>query len=475
MANTSAAGNSYRAARRSTRRDQAIQVTVSGVDSRRGPYIEKVSTVTISCHGCKYPSKYQVLPEAWVTLELVPEKSDAPKISARGRVKWVKRDHESSGPFYTAVEFESPYNIWKIDSPPEDWLQFGQERKLGPEPVVPKPVAVLQPNLATAAAKPEHAKLATTPGERIFVSPSATPSAAASGNRAVGNLMGEFQQQMELMIAELASAAVHEKSAAILQDIRSGLREDASAILSEVAAARSTEWAQQSLQQIERASQTGVRALHAQWTRKIEADFGQSLQRIEVRAREVEVLSETLFANALERLQQTLETFHKEAVERIVVRLKDRMAPAFRDAKDLATDLAKRQEELQASFAEASEKAAAKIEDTCARLEKQFEMVMHARVDAAQEEMERAAAGVANFALDNIRVAAGRNVSETQARLQEASERTLEAVRNTLEQKAAGTSSDFANELTHYSRSHLEFVSGAIAELAKGIGKRSKD
>ena len=454
-----------RAAIRPSRSPCRASIPAAGRTSKKFP------PLTISCHGCKYPSKYQVLPEAWVTLELVPEKSDAPKISARGRVKWVKRDDESSGPFYTAVEFESPYNIWKIDSPPEDWLQFGQERKLGPEPVVPKPVAVLQPNLATAAAKPEHAKLATTPGERIF----STASAAASGNRAVGNLMGEFQQQMEMMISELASAAVHEKTASILNDIRSGLREDASAILSEVAASQSTEWAQQSLQQIERASQTGVRALHAQWTRKIEADFEQSLHRIEVRAREVEVLSETLFANALERLQQTLETFHKEAVERIVVRLKDRMAPAFREAKDVATDLAKRQEELQESFAEASEKATAKIEDACARLEKQFEMVMHARVDAAQEEIERAAAGVANFALDNIRAAAGRNVTETQARLQEASERTLEAVRNTLEQKAAGTSNDFANELTHYSRSHLEFVSGAIAELAKGIGKRSKD
>ena len=86
MANTSAAGNSYRSARRSTRRDQAIQVTVSGVDSRRGPYIEKVSTLTISCHGCKYPSKYQVLPDAWVTLELTPDKPDAPKLSARGIV-----------------------------------------------------------------------------------------------------------------------------------------------------------------------------------------------------------------------------------------------------------------------------------------------------------------------------------------------------------------------------------------------------
>ena len=471
MANPSAAGNSYRAARRSTRRDQSIQVTVSGVDSRRGPYIEKVSTLTISCHGCKYPSKYQVLPDAWVTVELTSEKSDAPKVSARGRVKWVKRDGESSGPFYTAVEFESPYNIWKIDSPPEDWLPFGQERKLGPAPVAPKPVAVLHPNLATANPRPEHAKLAATTSERLF----ATSSPVANGNRGVGNLMGEFQQQMELMISELASAAVSEKSASLLNNIRAGMHEDARAILSDVAASQSTEWAQQSLQQIERSSQAGVRALHSQWTKRIDSDFNQSVQRIEARQHEVEILSETLFANALERLQQTLETFHKEAVERIVVRLKDRMAPAFREARDLAVDLAKRQEELQKSFAEASENAAAKIEEACARLEKQFEMVMHARVDAAQEEVERAATGVANVAVENIRAAAGRNVAETQARLKEAAERALATAQNSLEQKAAGASNDFANELTHYSRSHLEFVSGAIAELAKEIGKQSKD
>ncbi len=473
MANTSAAGNSYRSARRSTRRDQAIQVTVSGVDSRRGPYIEKVSTLTISCHGCKYPSKYQVLPDAWVTLELTPEKMDAPKVSARGRVKWVRRDGESSGPFYTAVEFESPYNIWKIDSPPEDWLQFGQERKLGPAPIAPKPVAVLQPNLVVANAKPEHAKLAATSSERLFAASSA--SVAANGNRAVGNLMGEFQQQMEMMISELASAAVTEKTASLLNNIRAGMHEDARAILSDVAATQSTEWAQRSLQQIERTSQNGVRALHSQWTKRIDSDFNQSLQRIEARQHEVEILSETLFANALERLQQTLETFHKEAVERIIVRLKERMAPAFSDARNCALDLVKRQEELQKTFAEASEKSVATIEEACARMEKQFEMLMHARVDATQEQIERAATGIANFALDNIRTAAGRNVAETQARLQEAAQHTLSTTQVALEQKAAGTSNDFANELTHYSRSHLDFVSGAIAEIAKGIGKQAKD
>ena len=277
------------------------------------------------------------------------------------------------------------------------------------------------------------------------------------------------------MISELASAAVTEKTASLLNNIRAGMHEDARAILSDVAATQSTEWAQRSLQQIERTSQNGVRALHSQWTKRIDSDFNQSLQRIEARQHEVEILSETLFANALERLQQTLETFHKEAVERIIVRLKERMAPAFSDARNCALDLVKRQEELQKTFAEASEKSVATIEEACARMEKQFEMLMHARVDATQEQIERAATGIANFALDNIRTAAGRNVAETQARLQEAAQHTLSTTQVALEQKAAGTSNDFANELTHYSRSHLDFVSGAIAEIAKGIGKQAKD
>src|SRR5580704_8285535 len=143
MANPSVAGNANRAARRSTRRDEAVLVTVSGVDARRGPYTEKVSTLTISCHGCKYPSKYQVLPDAMVTLELHPETDSSQKITTRGRVKWIQRDAESGGPLYTAVEFENPQNIWPISAPPADWLQFAEEetRNRGPEPVQAKTIA----------------------------------------------------------------------------------------------------------------------------------------------------------------------------------------------------------------------------------------------------------------------------------------------------------------------------------------------
>jgi hypothetical protein len=469
MANPLTAGNANRAARRSTRRDEAVLVTVSGVDARRGPYTEKVSTLTISCHGCKYPSKYQVLPDAMVTLELLSEKENAAKITTRGRVKWIQRDAESGGPLYTAVEFENPQNIWKIPSPPEDWLQFNGERKRGPEPVQLKHVAVLHPELAvTSPSKPGPAKIASASDAL------AAQSRATTAQRTVGNLMGDFQQQMEEMIADAAIAAVQSKAAMLLNDVRSGLRDEAKRVLIEIAASQATEWAETCIKEVQRAGQENAQALHARWTKRIEAELGSSFQRIEDRHREAEMLSTTLVTNALDRLHQTLETIQQDAVERIVTRLKDRLAPTFQDAREVAGGLTKRQEEIEKTLAVAEDKSSAKIEQTCERLEKQFEVVMRARLDEAREELERSARGATASATQNISATAARHEKEAQARLSEQSDRIAESAKKSLEQMAAATSNEFAAELTNYSRGHLEFVSSSISDLAKGIGKRPK-
>jgi hypothetical protein len=51
----------------------------------------------------------------------------------------------------------------------------------------------------------------------------------------------------------------------------------------------------------------------------------------------------------------------------------------------------------------------------------------------------------------------------------------LDKALSSLKEKAAETSQHFASELATYSRSHLEFVGGAISELAKGMGKAPKE
>jgi PilZ domain len=463
----STASSSYRSARRSTRLDESIPITVSGVDSRRGPYSEQVSTLTISCHGCKYWSKHQVLPEALVVLELNPEQQDAAKLTARGRVKWTQRDMETGGgPFCTAVEFEDPFNIWKIPSPPQDWLQFREKPERDPEPLQPKPFAVQKPDTTVTSGELERSK----PAGSAEIKRSHTMAPVI---RPVGHLMGEFQQQMEIMISEAADAAVREKTASILGDIHSRLREDAKTILNDMTATQTAGWIEQSLKQMQRASLERAHMLESQWTKKIDNDLTKSLERIELRQHEVEELSETLFTNTLERLQKSLETFHKDAVERIVARLKDRMAPMLREAGQAAGDLAKRKEDLEKTLIDASERTATKVEETCERLGKQFESVMRSRLDAAQEELERAATGISNSAIENIGLAADRYEKESETRLRQGSDRIAGDAQRSLERKASEASSEFAAELKNYSRSHLEFVSGAISELAKGIGTLS--
>src|SRR5215469_1394181 len=131
MSNTSAANDVVRPLRRSTRLNAIVPITVMGVDSYRGPYREDVSTVTVSCHGCKYESKHDVLTNSWVMLEL-PAKDKAQAVSARGLVKWVKRPLDTSGIFETAIELENPGNIWGIDTPPQDWVTFCEQRLTAP-------------------------------------------------------------------------------------------------------------------------------------------------------------------------------------------------------------------------------------------------------------------------------------------------------------------------------------------------------
>src|SRR5277367_3962836 len=123
MATTTAMSSKGKPIRRSSRLSESVRVTVSGVDSYRGPYREQVSTTTVSAHGCKYESKRDVFTNSRVTLEITDGKRGKP-VAARGLVKYVVRPLDPSGYFQTAIELEDPGNIWGIASPPTDWLPF---------------------------------------------------------------------------------------------------------------------------------------------------------------------------------------------------------------------------------------------------------------------------------------------------------------------------------------------------------------
>jgi hypothetical protein len=463
--NGSLAIHSGSGVRRSTRVNRAIRLAVAGVDSFRGPYNEEVSTVTLNCHGCKYESKRDVLPNAVVILELNGKGQDSKPISTRGHVRWTQRPTEHGGMFQTAIEFDEPGNIWGIDSPPSDWLPFCGFRSPAAEESKPKMVAVLRPEEAPTTTKEKHGKAVNLRATESGPPPSDVPP--------VSRLFGGFQQQMERMLSEAAEAVVRERATMLLDELRAGLRQEVTRVVVEATSSRTGSWIDQSLKQMNQLGEETARSRHAQWTKKIETDLHQALNRMEMRHRELEELSERLMTKAQERLQGFLEASRKDAVDRIIARLKEQSAPVIDHARKVAADLTEREKEIENICQQYVEKSAVQIEESCTRLDKQFEMILRERLDGARTELERAVSAAANTALERVRASARQQEAGAEARLRSALEPVTESALGTLKEKAANISRQFAEEISHYSRSHLEFVSGAISELAKGIGKLS--
>jgi hypothetical protein len=463
VSNGSLAIHSGPGARRSTRITRAIRLAVQGVDVCRGPYHEEVSTVTINCHGCMYESKYEVSPNAFVMLELIGKNQDSTAISARGHVKWTQRRVERGGLCRTAIELDAHGNIWGIDSPPNDWLPFCGPR--GPEAggSKAKTVAVLRPESGPTTTKDDGGKTV----------PPHSASQQSPATRSTGESIGGFQEQIERMLSEAAEAVVRERATALLDDMRAGLREEAKRVVAEATSLQAGSWIDESLKQMNTIVEESARVRHSQWTKKIEAELQQGLTRLEMRHRELEEISERLTTKVRGQLQGFLEASRKDSVDRIIARLKEQSAPVIEHSRKVLADLTKREEELEKVCQQYVEKSAVQIEESCTRLDRQFEMILRERLDCAREELEHGANAVAKSALNSVRASAQQQETEAQARLSGTLEPVTERALATLKEKAADISREFAGEMSHYGRTYLEFVSGAISELAKGLGKLS--
>lgn len=131
--------------RRSTRTDQSVHITVRGSDASRIPYEEKASTLSISCHGCRYLSRNKLLIGDMATLEVVHHRAGGSKRPIPVRVRAVKQLAANEMLFDVVVELEFPQDIWGIATPPEDWAEFPEIEAFGDFPrelqIVPRPEA----------------------------------------------------------------------------------------------------------------------------------------------------------------------------------------------------------------------------------------------------------------------------------------------------------------------------------------------
>jgi len=484
----------YAQKRRSTRIDQAVPLAVQGLGAYREPYQEQVSTLSISCHGCAYQSKYEVIQGEVVYLDVRSSQEGSSHGSNRAKVKWVQ-NLGAKGGFQVAVELEVAGNIWGIATPPEDWFparvniasdtsNSGRELHVvgrteqqssgglhaSPEAfsvkVAPAPSSGgLQASPETFRVKVERAPLAVSPNaESGQISPLLRNDTLSSPLSSLSQLMTGLGEQIHVMASEAAKTALAEQKSRFLDEFRLQLREEAVKAMQSLMLASKADFTELALRELNEANEAGARTKYAHWTKKIEQDMESARQHMMIQAKEVNQSLDSMAASTIERVQRSMETSRSEAVDRFVSRLRDQIAPMFVEARETLQSLT------------ASE-TLFKIESQTiyAGLESQIETSANARLTKVRNE------------LDNNSTAIAARTSETLLKLSQDLEKAAREhlqsllvsmgsqVTKTLEERTAEISREFSVRLEGYTRSYLEFIGKSIAEIPKNSPGPSRE
>ena len=457
-----------RIARRGTRIDHSVSITVMGNDTWRGPYREQVTTINVSPHGCKYESKHPVMNGFLVIIELASEKSGEEPIHVRGRVKWVKRPQSTADPFQTAVELEEGVNVWGVSSPPEDWLPYC-DPTLAQDKSANQSLAIIEQDAVSDAesdatmhtqnvlqndarvfrvtpveipAEPTHWKAedwkAEPPLKGTVASAVNVPALAtlAGSSHSMFALIAELQQHVERMVSEAVRSVIRQNAIQIAGELRNEVRTHAKNLFAELAMAHASE----TLEQLNEANQESAKTLHKHWHEKLDADLKKATEQLSPILETAQKTSEDLYST-----REDLQKMFRESVK---------------NAEALATN------------------SAARMEETARQIEEQFQETIDARLIWASEELERAAQSAVEPALSSLRESSREIGVELEDQIRERVTVTAAGIvsqsSDALQNKAEQAERQFSEDVKKTSRTHLEFVGGALSDLAKGLAKLSE-
>ncbi|MGA7793723.1 MAG: hypothetical protein WCA19_11845 [Candidatus Acidiferrales bacterium] len=439
--------------RRSTRIEQAIPLVVQGVGALREPYQEQVSTLSISCHGCTYQSKHEVIQGETVYLDIQVPNGGSAGCSSKARVKWAQKVGAKERSFQIAVELEIAGNVWGVASPPADWF----------------PLQI--PEAVEAAATGRELKVVTRKEQPGITAPETASNrsaqlergqAASSSIAPLAQLMVGLGQQIQTMASEAAAAAIVEEKSRLLEEFRAQFREEAVKAIQSAMSASKEAVVRQAMKELSEAHEAGARNNYAQWMKKVQQDMESARQHLLMQGKEVGQRLDGMAAGTIERVQRNMETTRTEAVDRFVLRLRDQLAPMLVEAKDSLQKL----EITEAAFKKESEAI-------YAGLENQLEFHANASLAKTQEELDKNSAVVAAKANDALR-----NLYQSFEKAARANAESLlgsvgSQMTRILQEKATEVSREFSKGLEDYTRSYLESIGKTIAEIPQNMPGRS--
>ncbi len=433
--------------RRSSRIEKAVPLAVQGVDAFRAPYREEVTTVTISCHGCTYQMKHEVLPGETVILDVGQRPKGHSEWSSRARVKWIQKLNTAADPAYdVAVEFETAGNIWGIPSPPEDWFPAQGNKVVEPNPgrelrlITRNEPQIIQSRSGGAAPVPVLKK----------------SEAAASLSPWFSDLMGGLSNQIQVTVSEIAAVTLANEKNRLLDEFRVQLLDEAAGTIERVIATSKEDMARRALKVLNEATETTVRTSHERLVGAIEQDIEKAKQRMLIQGNELSHRADSMATSTMERLQRTLETSHNEAAARFVSRLREQVAPVLGEAKaDLQKLVASQtifKEESQAIYA---------------RVTNELESGVNARLIQTHDELDKSSTAVLSECSEKLLELS--QIFENTARdtIQTLIASATGDAKKNLEGRAAEISNDFTGQLEGHIRNYLEFIGDSIAEFPK--------
>ena len=429
--------------RRSTRIDQAILLTVRGADAFRAPYVETVPTLTLSCHGCRYRSKHEVILGDIVLLEMRETAQGSLALSTQARVKWLRPIMiGKEGVWDVAVELETPGNFWGVASPPEDWLVTPESKVIGRAKssqelrVVPRSEQQIGP-------APNRA------GAQVSVLDSAPASLAPS--------LAGLNEHIQKFVSEAATAVVTKEKESLIDEFRAHLQDEMTSTLDRAIENCKEELVHSALKELTKELEASARKTQEHWVSKIEEGMSSAAMRITDQATQVSEHIENMAAAAIERLQLKMDTLRRETTDE----LKIGSLSICQQAEDFCQ--------------QSAQKFVNQMQQRISELKNQFESNVNERLARAGCELDqKSGACFDECKVALLKLSEGCQES-VQGQLRALAVSAVGQLANTLNERAAEISKQRLSELQECTRNYLESISGSIAEVSKKTAARRRD
>jgi hypothetical protein len=163
--------------RRSTRIERPVPLLITGHDGLGQEFLERTSAVSLNLHGCRYPSRHDTHVGSWITLQIGEAPLGEIVTTVRAQVRSVQIPRNPRDLYHVGVELEKPANVWRVPTPPPDWVTAAERLKAELPPSKEQTAAATGPGRA-----PTNEDMPAPPSNTATPAVAAPELAARNGN-----------------------------------------------------------------------------------------------------------------------------------------------------------------------------------------------------------------------------------------------------------------------------------------------------